>query len=283
MDIDVTPFRRAGRRADRRRVRRRAGSRQDKICTGGRAARSIAAMEKGYGQFCPVAKAAEVFAERWTPLVLRELFAGATLFNEIHKGVPLMSRTLLAQRLRELEADGIVACGPKLGGRGHVYRLTPAGEAFLPLLEALSLWGQTWGQARLADGDCDPGLLIWAIRRHADRAMLPERRLTARFDLRNVPRGRTALQRWWLVLARDDVDVCIKDPGYEVDVLVTADVAAFTRVWMGYAPLDAAKAQGLVAIEGDRGAVARFVRVIGLPSTPCLRSFAYAPKGRAAA
>src|SRR5262245_18845715 len=97
---------------------------------------------QGYGQFCPVAKAAEVFAERWTPLIVRELLAGSAHFNDLHRGVPLMSRTLLSQRLKRLEGIGVVK--RKLGARGSEYCLTDAGREFAPMVRLLGEWGQRW-------------------------------------------------------------------------------------------------------------------------------------------
>jgi DNA-binding HxlR family transcriptional regulator len=116
----------------------------------------------GYGQFCPVAKAAEIVAERWTPLVLRELLCGSRRFNDLHRGLPLMSRTLLAKRLEQLEDAGIVRSVPRPRGRGREYHLTAAGEELRPLVERLGEWGQRWARAQVERGDLDPGLLMWA-------------------------------------------------------------------------------------------------------------------------
>ena len=86
-------------------------------------------MQSGYGQFCPIAKASEVLATRWTPLILRELMANNRSFNDIHRGVPLISRAVLVARLRELEDQGIIERRARAGGAGHEYWLTPAGDA----------------------------------------------------------------------------------------------------------------------------------------------------------
>ena len=201
-----------------------------------------------YGQFCPVAKAAEVFAERWTPLILRELLAGSRRFSEIQRGVPLMSRSLLATRLRELERAGVLARSE--GG----YRLTEAGEELRPAVQALGTWGQRWARRQLErDGDYDAGLLLWAIRRGIRTDRLPERRVVVLFEFSGVPRGVKRGQRvWWLVLNGPDVDVCLKDPGGETDLTVAADLKTFARAWMGDLPLAQAMRSGAVRIEGDR-------------------------------
>ncbi len=213
-----------------------------------------------YGQFCPVAKAAEVFAERWTPLILRELLHGSSRFSDLQRGVPLMSRTLLAQRLKELDRAGVLERRRKARGRGFEYRLTPAGEEFRPIVERLGMWGQRWARRQLeSDGDYDTGLLMWAIRRgiHVDR--LPRRRLVVFFEFRGVPRSaRRGHRSWWLVLSKPEVDICLKDPGGEVDLKVKADLRTLTRAWLGDLPLEAALQSGQVRLEGPRELVRAF-------------------------
>ncbi len=235
-------------------------------------------MSKEYsGDFCPVAKAAEVFAQRWTPLVLRQLLIGGRRFNDIHSGVPLMSRALLSQRLKELEHAGIVAVVERPGHAGHEYALTEAGEAFRPVIEAMSHWGQTWGQGRVGPDDLNASQLVWSIRHHADRAALPAQRLVARLEFRGVRRGEGSRRVWWLVIARDGIEVCLKYPGFAEDVVVRADLGAFTRVWLGYRGLREAVDAGSVAIEGERPAVASFQRSIGLFAEPTLKTFRFSP------
>src|SRR5215475_3263262 len=120
---------------------------------------------KSYGQFCPVAKAAEIFCERWTALILRDLAAGAERFAELRRGVPLMSPTLLSRRLKQLEAEGILERRRSSGRRGFSYLLTQAGREFVPLVEGLGVWGQRWSRRGLRKGEIDLGLLIWAPER----------------------------------------------------------------------------------------------------------------------
>lgn len=219
---------------------------------------------KGYGQFCPVARACEIVAERWTPLVLRELLCGSTRFGEIQHGVPLMSRTLLAQRLRELEEAGVVASRPRARGRGREYRLTAAGEALRPLIVALGEWGQRWASRRLDPRDLDAELLAWDLHRRLNVERLPAGRVVVRFDLRGVPRHQPGRRTWWLVLDRPEVDLCLKDPGHEVDLVVHADLAALTRVWMGDVGLGEALRAGLVRLDGPRALVQAFPGWLGL-------------------
>ncbi len=213
-------------------------------------------MASGYGQFCPVAKGAEIFANRWTPLVLRELMSGERSFNDIHRGVPLMSRALLAERLRQLENDGIIAKVSRRDGSGHEYCLTDAGDALRPVVEALGRWGLQFGRTRLHREESDPTVLLWGLRRRVDRSALPPRRVVVRFALSGVPGSRTGLRSYWLVLERGSIDVCSKDPGFPVDVTITAEITALVHVYLGYASWREATRHGL-SVEGSREAVRR--------------------------
>ena len=232
---------------------------------------------KGYGQFCPVAKAAEIFAERWTPLVLRELSCGSRRFSDLRRGVPLMSRTLLAQRLRQLEDAGIVRSVAKAKGRGREYFLTPPGEELRPLIQGLGEWGQRWARSQINADDLDPGLLMWDIHRRLNVERLPAHRVVVLFDFRGVPKAWRAVRSFWLILQRADVDLCLKDPGFEVDLVVDADLAALTKVWMGDVRLVDAMRSRLVRLEGPT------VLVRAFPGWLALSGFAGVERPRAAA
>ena len=203
-------------------------------------------MGKPYGQFCPVAMAAEVLCERWMPLVLRELMYGSSRFNDIARGVPLMSRGLLTERLRELERVGIIRNG------ADGYRLTDAGDALRPLVEQMGLWAQHWRTGVLADEALDDKLLMWSLRRSLRLPPDIGRRVVLRFDFHGLPRGARVLRRsWWLLAqAPGEVEICVKDPGYETDVVVAADLRAFTEVVLGRRPLSAALREGCVKLLG---------------------------------
>lgn len=228
-----------------------------------------------YGQFCPVAKASEVLGGRWTPLVLRELMSGAHRFNDLQRGIPLISRTLLAQRLKELEEDGVIYSVERAKGRGREYFLTPAGLALHPVLEALSGWGQTWGQGRLSPDDLDAIQLMWAMKRHADETALPAERMVVRFDFRGLPRRKRSSESYWLVLDRPDIDVCLKNPGFDPDLVVGADLGAFTRVFLGYLGLKDAMQRGHVVTDGTKHLVGRMAAVLRLRDSPYRRPFYY--------
>ena len=213
---------------------------------------------KGYGQFCPVAVACEIFAERWTPLILRELFTGSRRFNEIRSGMPLISRTLLAQRLHQLEDAGVIESTPLTAGRGREYRLTKAGNEFREVVERLGEWGQRHAAQQFAPGNLDPMLLIWAMHRRIDVSHLPATRVVVRFELRGMPSRCQQMRTCWLVLEPSGVDVCLKDPGFAVDMIVHADVGALARVWTGHLVWADAVRSGGIKLEGPRAIVQAF-------------------------
>ncbi|GAB2499358.1 helix-turn-helix domain-containing protein [Promicromonospora xylanilytica] len=180
-----------------------------------------------YGQFCPVAKAMEVLDERWTLLVVRELLAGSTRFNELRRGNPKMSPALLAKRLRSLERAGVVL---RHETDGHVgYRLTQAGEELRPLVEGLGAWGTRW-VGGLGEADLDPHLLMWDMRRTVPVSAWPRERTVVAFRFDGVP---PPVARWWLVVRDGEVDVCDYDPGFEPTVTVSAALRTLVRVWRG--------------------------------------------------
>ena len=207
-----------------------------------------------YGQFCPIAIACEILAERWTPLILRELMVGKSRFNELMRGLPLISRTLLAQRLRELEGAGLIERTPKSSGRGYEYRLTPAGQGVQPIIMQLGEWGREWIYPEVMKRDLDPLLLMWDIRQRLHVDLLPDKRTVVEFNLRGLPRtlpaSQKGMKRWWLMLEKPEAELCLTDPGYEVDLLVDADLLALTRVWMGQQKFQDAQREQKVKLMG---------------------------------
>ncbi len=222
-------------------------------------------MKNVYGQFCPVAVACETFAERWTPLILRELVLGSRRFNDIHRGMPRMSRTLLSQRLRELvDADVVTS-------RDGEYRLTPSGEELGEVVVRLGEWGQRWASPVRRDR-LDPRVLMWDMRRRIAVDRLPPKRLVTRFDFKGVPAACRRSSTFWLLLERPEADLCISDPGFEVDLFVDADLAAFARVWLGEVPIREAMRNGTIRLSGAAEAVR------GLPSWLLLSTLAAVPR-----
>ena len=228
-------------------------------------------MSSGYGQFCPVAVACEVFAQRWTPIILRELFAGSDQFNQIHRGIPLISRALLAQRLRDLEAAGVVTKDAVPGGRGHRYCLTEAGQEFRPVIEGLGNWGQRW-TVRVQRKNLDAGFLMWNVRRRIARELLPERRVVVCFKFSGAPASYRGARVFWAVLERTQVELCVDDPGFEVDLCVEADLAAMAGVWLGDISFDSALSAGTIRLVGPRALAKAF------PSWLMLSHFAPVPR-----
>ncbi len=176
---------------------------------------------KSYGQFCPVAKAAELFCERWTPLIVRDMAVGATRFSELQRGVPLMSPTLLSRRLKQLEAEGVVERRRSETGKTWTYHLTPAGEEFVPLVETLGVWGQRWSRRQLAEGEVDLGLFLWALERSVDANAFGTKRAVVHLTLSDQPAGKAS---WWLVNQNDVCELCVDDPGYDVDLYLTSSL-----------------------------------------------------------
>jgi DNA-binding HxlR family transcriptional regulator len=228
-------------------------------------------MRDGFGQFCPVAVACEVFAERWTPIILRELLAGSRRFNEIHRCIALMSRALLARRLKDLEAAGVIASVESASGHGREYQLTEAGREFREAIEALGKWGQRW-TVRVQPDNLDAGLLMWNMRRRIDRERLPERRVVAHFSYRGVPAKYRGPKKFWLILDRAEVELCVKDPGYQVDLVVDADLAAMARVWLGDLSFADAQRTQAIKMSGPSALVKQF------PSWLLLSHFASVPR-----
>lgn len=231
----------------------------------------------GYGQFCPVAKTCELFAERWTPLIVRELCCGPAAFNDLQRRLPLMSKTLLAQRLRDLEHHGVVRTAAKPSGAGHLYALTAAGEEFRPIIEALSLWGQRHTQSILQPEDFDPHFLLQSVRGQIPRSMLPAQRFVVCFEFSGIPGAKVASRRWWFVLRHPEIELCMKSPGYPEDVTIAADLETFTRVWMGYLGLAEDAARRQVAFAGPADAVERAKALMGLYDRPRERRFVFGP------
>jgi DNA-binding HxlR family transcriptional regulator len=217
---------------------------------------------RSYGSFCPVSKASEVFAERWTPMIVVELLSGSRRFNEIEVGVPGIPKAVLAQRLRSLEAAGVIT-RRKEEGRRVEYHLTPAGEDLRPVVMALGEWGQRWVNSDVSQSDVEPSLLMWDMHRRIHLDRLPDKRVVVQFDFTGIRQ-----KRFWLVLEKDEPSVCYFDPGFEIDLFVTADTLALHRVWMGRVSLDECLRSSSITVDGSRELARAF------PSWLALNTFA---------
>ena len=207
--------------------------------------------EGSYKQFCPVAMASEVVCTRWTLVLLRELVAGSTRFNDLRRGVPRMSPALLSKRLKNLEVAGIVARVAVRDEPGVLeYHLTRAGHDLKAVVWAVGNWGQRWVETSLSLKNLDPSLLMWDMRRNIDPTPIPKRRCVIQFQ---YPELSAARRDWWLVVdPNKDVDLCSIDPGFDVDLYVTTDLRTMTAIWMGVLPVRDAISSGKVTFTGNR-------------------------------
>jgi DNA-binding HxlR family transcriptional regulator len=203
-----------------------------------------------YGQFCPVAKAAEVFCPRWNALILRNILWGAERFTDIRRGVPMMSQTLLSQRLRELEAEGIVA--RRQEGRAVLYQLTEAGRAFSPMIEAMGVWGQQWARRALAEGEVDMDLLLWGLELGVDPCALGPRAVV-RIEFTDAPDHK---RFWWYLCENGRTQLCVDDPGGETDLYLAGAVADMIRVYRGDIRLAKALDDGVLEAMGGHARTA---------------------------
>ena len=215
----------------------------------------------GYGQFCPVAMASEVICARWTPLILRELLCGSTRFNDLRRGVPRMSPTLLSKRLKELEQAGVIET--KATGQAGIveYHLTQAGQELRPIVMSLGIWGQRWVETQLSLKNLDPSLLMWDMRRSLDLTPMPLHRCSVQFHYPELPAAR---QNFWLVIDNRVVDLCLVDPGYEVDLFVECSLRTMTAIWMGLTSVQAELDAGRIELSGDKALARSIQQWLGL-------------------
>jgi DNA-binding HxlR family transcriptional regulator len=207
-----------------------------------------------YGQFCPVAMAAEILCSRWTMVILREMLCGSTRFNDLRRGLPRMSPSLLSKRLKELTEAGVVRITPADRNGAVEYKLTRAGEDLRDIVMSMGAWGQRWIESSLSLKNLDPSLLMWDMRRNLKLAALPRhKRCTVQFVYPEMKDGRDS---WWIVVDGDNVDLCGIDPGFEVDLYISSTLHSMTAVWMGHATLKAEIDAGNIELTGDK-AIAR--------------------------
>lgn len=206
----------------------------------------------GYGQYCPITRAVEVLGERWSILIVRDLLCGFTRFNDLARGNPRLSRSLLAKRLRQLERAGIVE---------HVddqYVLTEAGEDLRDVVFGLGEWGARWQFGDPRDSELDPELLMWWVHRRLDFGPLPDRRIVLEF------RFSDRAERFWIMKDTQGPSVCTYDPGFGVDATIASDLPTLYQVWLGRVPLRAALRDGRIELDGQPGIVRRIPDVLEL-------------------
>jgi DNA-binding HxlR family transcriptional regulator len=217
--------------------------------------------QPGYKQFCPLAMAAELLCTRWTMVLLRELVAGSTRFNDLRRGVPKMSPTLLSQRLKELEAAGVIERQELKSKKGIFdYHLTEAGKDLRAVVEAMGFWGQKWVEAKQSLKNLDPSLLMWDMRRNLNPSPLPHRQTVIQFLYVDLPASKRS---WWLIVEpHGDVDLCWSDPGFDVDLYISTDLRTMTAIWMGLTTVE--KESKNVSLTGDRSIASKMQTWLGL-------------------
>ena len=222
-----------------------------------------------YGQYCPVAQALELLGDRWTLLIIRDMLTGTRHFNDLERGLPGLSRGLLAKRLRQMQEAGIIEKRRNNSGRKTTeYHLTQSGHELQDVIASLLVWGTHWAFGDPSPEQLDPLLLMWWMHNRVQVECLPEERVVAQFDFRGA-----SVKTYWLVLARQDVTLCLTDPGYVINVLVTADLATFFKLWLGRIEYHEAIAQYDVRVEG----IPRHVRAFPdwfawSPAAPAVRA-----------
>lgn len=202
-----------------------------------------------YGQYCPIARASELLAERWSIIILRNILIGCRTFNEIAEGAPGLSRGLLSKRLRELERAGVIEIHPKPDGPGSTYEPTQGGRELWDVMLAIEQWGAKW--AELTPEHAHPGVVLWGwATAYLDRDRLPSRRVLIRFE---YPTLSGSGSRGWLLIERGDAELCEKYPGGKEDLIVVInDPVAFARWHLGELTwADALRSQA-IEVHGSR-------------------------------
>ena len=182
-----------------------------------------------YGQFCPIAKATEIIGEKWTLLIIRELLMGGSRFNELHRGLSLISPTILSKRLDSLTEHGLVLKKKIPGQKGHEYFPTDSCKELLPVIRSLGDWGMRWARSNLTEKDYDVELLMLYLKRSIVPEKLVGRETVVRFKFTDIEE----YPDWWLVIKGEELDLCVSDPGKDVDIYFTSSVKTMADIWMG--------------------------------------------------
>ena len=201
-----------------------------------------------YGQFCPIAKATEIIGEKWTLLIIRELLMGGTRFNELQRGLSLISPTILSRRLDSLAEHGLVVKKKIPGQRGHEYFPTESCQALLPVIRSLGDWGMVWARSNLTEKDYDVELLMLYLKRSIRPEKLPGKETVIRFNFTDIEQ----YPEWWLVSRGNEIDLCVKDPGKDIDVYFTTSVKTMADIWMGDNSYRRAIREGTLKVVGDK-------------------------------
>ena len=205
-----------------------------------------------YGQYCPIARGAEIFAERWTPLIVRNLYLGCESFSQLLEGAPGLSRTMLSHRLKQLEDTGIIESASRPSGHGHRYKLTSSGQDLFNVCQSLGEWGARW--LEIAPEHLDPFVALWSMCHALRREHLPNRRVVIRFDFT----GRARRERYWLLIERGETEICKTNPGLDEDLNITAEAEAFVKWHAGQLAWVEATRAGRIQLDGPSSLVRAF-------------------------
>ena len=217
---------------------------------------------KRYGQFCPIAKSAEILGDPWAILIVREILLGSSRFSALQRGLPRISPTVLNKRLKELEGNGVIAKRPLNGQRGHEYRLTVAGRELGPVVEALAVWGMRWARDEMEPEDMDVTFLMFDVERNIALNELPDGETVLCFQFPDL----TEFSTWWLVCNGRETDLCYQDPGKDVNAFITGASVDMIAVWMGDLALGSALSQGRLKLHGEGAVCDRFRKWFTLSS-----------------
>lgn len=215
-----------------------------------------------YGQFCPVAKSAEILGNTWTLLIVRELLLGSTRFSRLQKGMPRISPTVLNTRLKELEINGVITKRPISGQRGFEYHLTPAGKELAPVIESLVIWGMRWARDELRSDEMDVAFLMFDVERNMVTDELPGGETVLCFQFPDLGEH----QKWWIVCDGENRDLCYEDPGKDVSAYITTTSNDLVGIWMGDIPLNDALLEERILVLGDHAVCSRFKKWFPLSS-----------------
>lgn len=202
---------------------------------------------KGYGQFCPIAKACEALGERWTLLLIRELLCGSHRYNDFKRGLPLISPTMLSQRLNTLLERGLIERKRSNERKSWEYHLTQAGRELEPIVMGLGNWGARWVRSQMSNDDLSVELLMWDMRRTIDSSALPQGRTVLNFEFKDLDKN---YKNWWMLAENGDIDLCIDDPGFDPDIRFVSDLKTMTQLWLGDTTLSKAQSSGKLEVSG---------------------------------
>lgn len=204
-----------------------------------------------YGQFCPIAKAAEIIGEKWTVLIIRELLMGGTRFSELQRGLSLISPTLLSKRLDSLVEHGLVIKKKIQGQKGFEYLPTESCQQLLPVIRSLGEWGMCWARSNLSEKDYDVELLMLYLQRSVRPEKLPGNMTVIRFKFTDTKK----YQDWWMLVEGNNVDLCTNDPGKDVDIYFTSKIKTLTDIWMGENSYKKAVREGELTLVGAQALI----------------------------